>query len=294
MKIRFWERLLIALGGLCLAAVGLGAGLWSLGLMPSAWLEALAGAAGGGYTLVILAVSILLMLLGIYSFALLFRRARGRKGFVLQKTENGELSISIKAMENLVQKCVDKHEELHVLSTSIQNSRDGVAVALRIGLANGVSIPLAVNSLQKQIKQYITACSGIEVREVRVQVETAAADVKDSPYAVRETELQLEKAPDVPAMPQIPVIQESVMETASQPSAPIPIPEAEEHPKRPLHQRLFGHQEQPAIVPMPPIPAAEEAVKIKESETAQNEAAQVRSKAEEAPEEREAKANEAD
>ena len=35
------------------------------------------------------------------------------------------------------------------------------------------------------------------------------------------------------------------------PSFPEPQPEAEEK-KRPLHQRLFGHKEQPAIVPMPP------------------------------------------
>ena len=100
------------------------------------------------------------------------------------------MSISIHAMENLVQKCVDRHEELTAVSNHIENTRDGVVVDLRIGLANGVSIPLVVSTLQKQIKQYITSCSGIDVQEVKVEVETASIKAESSPYSVPDTLLQ--------------------------------------------------------------------------------------------------------
>ena len=50
----------------------------------------------------------------------------------------------------------------------------------------GVNIPLTVNALQKQIKQYITSCSGVDVHKVRVMVETdarAASDTDAQPVA---------------------------------------------------------------------------------------------------------------
>lgn len=258
MKIRLWERFVLFLSGLCLVASGAVVGLVSLNKMPDEWLQWVSGS--GQY--IALAAAIVLVVLGLHSAGILFRRKKVRKGFVLQKTENGELSISIKAMENLVQKCVDKHDELKIISTGIANTRDGVIVKLKIGLANGVSIPLAVNSLQKQIRQYLTACSGIEVQEVRVQVETATADVKDSPYAISEPEMPvLAKEPEAPSAVKLPVMPEPVAEPVVQQPVPAPIqvtPVEEpvvDEPKRPLHQRLFGHQDQPAIVPMPPVAA---------------------------------------
>ncbi|MBQ8537568.1 MAG: alkaline shock response membrane anchor protein AmaP [Clostridia bacterium] len=246
MKIRFGERFLAALSGLCLIVLGLLIALWGLKWLPQTWL------ALEGYGLIKLLVAVALILLGIFDCSLLFRRSKGRKGFVLQTTENGELSISIKAMESLVHKCVDKHEEIHVLSTSISNSRDGVVVALRISLANGVSIPLAVNSLQKQIKQYITACSGVDVHEIKVQVETTSAEAKNSPYAVPDVEIQLEKEPEVPQSSKLPMIDEPEAKAAVSEKKP-----DEQAGKRPLHQRLFSHREEETFVPIPPAETPE-------------------------------------
>ena len=51
---------------------------------------------------------------------------------------------------------------------------------IRISLANVVNIPLTVNALQKQIKHYITSCSGVDVKEVRVMVETGNQPAKNA------------------------------------------------------------------------------------------------------------------
>ena len=304
MKVRFLDRLLTALAGLLLFATGLIFFLWAFRGIPADWLNALTVKEIGRLPIfVALGLGAVMVLLGIHSISLLFRR-RGKKGFVVQKTEHGELSISIHAMENLVQKCVDRHEELTVVSNRIENTRDGVVVDLRIGLANGVSIPLVVSTLQKQIKQYITSCSGIDVREVKVEVETASIKAEKSPYSVPDTLLQsIPKAPpmeappparpvqpaDRPAQPAerperieqrverieriertvtppvngvqpaikpvqqpAPQVMQRMQPDLKGPSFPEPPAENTEEKKRPLHQRLFGHKEQPAIVPMPP------------------------------------------
>ena len=112
--------------------------------------------------------------------------------------------------------------------------RDGVLVDLNIALANNISIPLAVASLQKQIKQYLVASAGIEVTEVRVSVETAQVEADPSSY------LEEEEAPEAETKPE-------------------KAPEAQPAKKAPLHQRLFGKQDQPATVPEPPRQETEEA-----------------------------------
>lgn len=246
MKIRVLDRILVFLAGVLLIAAGIAvvAGLfWNIPV--AGILETLLGE-----NAIAIAAACVLVLLGVYCMGMMFRRYKGKRGFVVQRTEGGELSISIKAIENLVQKCIDKHEELHVLSTGLENSRDGLVIKLRIGLASGVSIPLVVSALQKQIKQYITACSGIDVREVKVQVETASANLKASPYAV----------PDMLATPVTEKLASATQEPASVHS-PVTIvpPEAETAAKRPLHQRIFGREEQPMDVPAPPKAAQQDA-----------------------------------
>jgi hypothetical protein len=151
---------------------------------------------------------------GGYLLMLPRRYAMQRKDYVVQRTDTGELRIAVKAIENLVEKCIALHEEIQLISMSIMSAREGVVVELNISLANNISIPLAVASLQKQIKQYLVAASGIEVREVRVIVEST----KDEPLLVAEIEEEEENEPE----------------------------------KAPIHQRLFCQAEQPAIVPAPP------------------------------------------
>ena len=200
MKMKLWDRL-----SLCFGAVL---------TLASAVLLFLQGLKDNNNLLCIV-IAVLLAIFGVY-VALLFRRCFVRRNeFVIQRTENGELRIAVKAIENQVQKCIDLHEEIQVNTLNILTTREGVVVDLVVTLANNISIPLAVASLQKQIKQYLVASSGIEVKEVRVSVEsTQNADLSDAPAMEAEQPAREEKAP--------------------------------------MHQRLFGRPEEPAIVPEPP------------------------------------------
>lgn len=225
MKIKFWDRVILFLGALLTILTG--------GYVMYDGINALLEKAGGWARILVGAPTVFF---GVY--LLLFPRkfSYRRNDFVVQQTDNGELRIAVKAIENLVQKCIDMHDEIHVVSMRIRNGRDGVTVDLCISLANNIAIPLAVASLQKQIKQYLVASSGIEVREVRVSVETAQHGVGESPYLVSD-----------------------------QPTAERQ-PEPQKKGKTPLHQRIFGKGEQQVTVPEPPkaeeIPAAQEEADI--------------------------------
>ena len=157
MRLKVWDRIFGAVSGLLILVAGVGLFVFGAGIFPfrldlsfldtpfAVWQRA-----------VMVAVAVVLCLLGIRGFLMLFRSNRER-GFIMQHTEYGDLSISMTAMENMVKKCVDTHDELKVSSTRILHARDGVVVSMRISLASGVNIPIAVSALQKQIKQYITS-----------------------------------------------------------------------------------------------------------------------------------------
>ena len=113
----------------------------------------------------------------------------------------------------MVQKCVASHQELTVNATHIQHAREGIVVDIKITLPGGVNIPLTVNALQKQIKQYITSCSGVDVHKVRVMVETDARAASD---------------------------------TDVQPAADAPIPTAAEPLAEGIEEPIFRHVEEAA------------------------------------------------
>ncbi|MBR6570957.1 MAG: alkaline shock response membrane anchor protein AmaP [Clostridia bacterium] len=173
-KLRFWDRILAALMGILCIAAAAAIVAYAFGLFPvqlaNDLLQKLT-AMDWRKWLIIGASALLLVLIGLHGIGMLFRR-RKDKGFVVQHTDYGDMSISMKAMENMVKKCVDSYGELTVNHTKIYLVRNGVSIDMKITLAAGVNIPLTVNSLQKQIKQYITSCSGVDVHEVRVKVET--------------------------------------------------------------------------------------------------------------------------
>lgn len=175
MKLRFWDRILSALTGLLAIAAGIGMILHMTGLVSLGMIQGrLQGISQSMLRMAVIIAGALLVLLGFHGVGMLFRR-RKDKGFVIQRTELGDMSISMKALENMAKRCISVYPDLTVKSTRIYRNRDSISVELKVTLASGVNIPLTINALQKQIKQYITSCSGIDVKEVRVQVETDVA-----------------------------------------------------------------------------------------------------------------------
>ena len=184
MNIRFWERVLIALCGLLTLALGIVLFVYGVGLLPYQLDLSVLNVPLLWQRIVILAVALIVALIGMFGVCILFRR-RKDKGFIIQNTEFGDMSISLHALENMVKKCVESHKELSAGSTRISRLRDGIGVHLKVTLSGGANIPLTVNALQKQIKQYITSSSGVDVKEVQVMVETNANKM-EAPKPVEE------------------------------------------------------------------------------------------------------------
>ena len=136
------------------------------------------------------------VLAGLYMISFLRRYRYNGKQFIVMNTDSGEMRLSVKAVENQVKKCTDLHPEMRLEGVRVFNSsREGVTIKVKVAMASNISIPLAVASLQKQVKQYLMASSGLSVSEVKVEVDTMRGDANDTtPYRLDGEERKEEAA----------------------------------------------------------------------------------------------------
>ena len=284
MKIRVLDRILVALAGLLL--VGACAGVVAQVFFNVDVIGFAAKLLDAGTTkrkIVIAAAAAVVLILGLYCLLMLFRHRKRKDKFVLQKLESGDLAISLKTVESMVEKCLEQHPEIKTEGIRLENQRDGLLIRIRGTVAGGISIPLTVDTLQKQVKRYVTACSGVEVKGIRIQIESSGEDAKDALFAIeppggnllpKGSEPVREAAPTQPvpaADPEIPAVKESESpaetekpESREQDAAAAAMAAAaslmnkvEIDDDRPIHQQLFSVQEEPCIMPLPPEAAGE-------------------------------------
>lgn len=217
MRFRVTDRMLAALSGLLIIALGIALGLFGAGLFPNVDLSFLQGPFTIWQRAIIIAVALLLCLLGLHGLWMLFRR-RADKGFIMQRTDMGDMSIAMSALKSMVKKCVDQHQEVSVKKIHIHRLRNGIIVDLKLLLANGINIPLTVNVLQKQIKQYITSCSGVDVHEVRVQVDTSNMSIEDKKEETPVLEQEAAPAALLQDEPVVETAAESILRHTEEPA----------------------------------------------------------------------------
>ena len=273
MRIRILDRILVALAGLAVVAAcaGLVAQVF-FNVDVIGFVTQLLKAETSTQTVILGAIAGALLIIGLYCLLMLFRHRRRKDKFVLQKLESGDLAISLKTVETMVQRCMEQHSEIRTEGIRLENQRDGLLIRIRGTVAGGVSIPLTVDNLQKQVKRYVTACSGVEVKGIRIQIESSGEDAKDAMFAIEppagnllprggenptakpgpeeKTEATAEPEPEMPAEPEIQIPREEAAAAALMTAA-----ESVEDPATedmPIHQQLFRTQEEPCIMPLPP------------------------------------------
>ncbi len=275
MKKKLWPRVLTAITGVLMILVAALILVETFLRTPisAAWNQLLAARTPLSVLLALI-IALGAAVLGVSCCISLIPAKTKKRGYVMQKGDDGAIGVSVKSIQGLVQTCVRQYPEIHQAEIAVQEKRDGIAILLTIEETAGVNIPMIVSALQKQVKQYVNDCTGVNVREVRVLVENSEEELAllTAPAAQpvpAQTELPMEAVEEessayaeeeayIPAEDMAEEEAEAPAEEA--PAVPAAVPVAmppmpampDEADDRPLHQRLFGTEEQPAFVPAPP------------------------------------------
>jgi hypothetical protein len=91
--------------------------------------------------------------------------------FNAKQMENGKLSISLTALEHLVNRCLSNHTEFANSHVRIFGDEDKARVSIRSSIIGGASMPKSTSALQKEIVDHLNDYAGITVKSVDVVVE---------------------------------------------------------------------------------------------------------------------------
>lgn len=116
------------------------------------------------------AVCAVLLLLSIRFLYVSLRRSRERVGSIDQRTEFGDIRISLETVENLALKAANRHRGVKDLRARVRVDDSGLDIQLRSVVDGETSIQMLTEDIQRSVKEYVEEITGIPVAMVTVYV----------------------------------------------------------------------------------------------------------------------------
>ncbi|GIO91932.1 hypothetical protein J31TS3_31590 [Paenibacillus lactis] len=115
-------------------------------------------------------IAAVLFLLSIRFFYISVRRDRSTLNSIDQRTEFGDIQISVETIENLCLKAASKVRSVKDLKSRIKVSQSGLEIAIRAVVDGEESIPALTTEVQKQVHDFVEETTGIPVSSVSVYI----------------------------------------------------------------------------------------------------------------------------
>ena len=104
--------------------------------------------------------------------SLVFSRGKRRRtGVSLQNAAEGELHISVPAIETLISQGIRDVQGLSDIRMKVTEFAEYITIELTFNARADIDIPQTLMELQTRIKDYVEDAAGVEVREVRLNVD---------------------------------------------------------------------------------------------------------------------------
>lgn len=178
--LKFVDRIVLSVYTLALAALSglmIVVAIFPERVQPQLWLEeALASASGRWWIGFIGAVFFSVSMRLIY---VAFKRSGGGQP-VVHETGLGVVAISLDAVENLVRKTARGVKGVREIKAIVTHGKDGLSVLLTGTISPEVSIPQVSEEIQSSVRQYVKRVVGVELADVRLQVENIANEGRRS------------------------------------------------------------------------------------------------------------------
>lgn len=102
------------------------------------------------------------------------RRGGGQP--VVHETPLGDVRISLDAVESLVRKVARSVKGVRDIKAVVTHAKDGLRAELQGTISPEVSIPEVSEEIQAAVRQYVKRVVGVEMAEVRIEVDNIATD----------------------------------------------------------------------------------------------------------------------
>lgn len=140
---------------------------------PQVWLADAMGSPRGRLVLGLVGAAFFAVSVRLIVFAFT-RRGGGQP--VVHETQFGDVRISLDAVENLVRKVARSVKGVRDVKAVVTHGKDGLSAVLKGTISPEVSIPEVSEEIQSSVRQYVKRVVGVEMAEVRLEVDNIASD----------------------------------------------------------------------------------------------------------------------
>ena len=116
------------------------------------------------------AAGVIVLLLSLRFFILSLHRGSLSAQSIDQRTEFGDIRISIETIENLALKTASKQRGVKELRARVRAADSGLEIVLRAVIDGESSIPVLTEEIQRAVKEHVEEITGIPVSNVAVFV----------------------------------------------------------------------------------------------------------------------------
>src|SRR5690606_23847524 len=118
----------------------------------------------------VIAVGALLLLLSLHFLYIALRRSSASAPSIDQRTEIGDVRISIETVENLALKAASRHRGVKDLRARVRIAESGIDIMIRAVVDGESAIPALSEEIQRTVKEHVEDITGIPVSNVAVYV----------------------------------------------------------------------------------------------------------------------------
>ncbi len=115
-------------------------------------------------------IGVILFLISLRFFIVSFSRGAASTASIDQRTEFGDIRISMETIENLALKAASRQKGVKDLRARIRVTDAGLDIVLRAVIDGESSIPVLTEEVQRAVKEHVEEVTGIPIMNVAVFV----------------------------------------------------------------------------------------------------------------------------
>lgn len=182
--IKMMDRLLlflysIAVGAAAIVAITVAAGSFAQSFLNQ-FIQEATGSSRAVQGAVIGAAAVIL-LVSLRFFVVSVRRTGASAPSINQRTEHGDIRISVETVENLALKAASRTRGVKDLKARVRVAESGLEILIRAFIDGEGSIPALSEDMQRTVSQQVEDATGIPVSEVSVYI----ANVTQAPASFK-------------------------------------------------------------------------------------------------------------
>jgi uncharacterized alkaline shock family protein YloU len=169
--IKLMDRLLLFLYSVAIGAGSIIAIVAASGGFSDKWLTEVVSDFTGDVRIVqasVIGAAIVILLISLRFFILSIRRDGSSAPSINQRTEHGDIRISVETVENLALKAASRTRGVKDLRARVRVAESGLEILIRAFVDGEGSIPALSEEMQRTVSQQIEEATGIPVAGVSV------------------------------------------------------------------------------------------------------------------------------